>query len=322
MPELTALFKDYRIIALKIALMLLSIFFISWQVKSSDLSAAISLLGEQLQNPGRGNFILVLLLMPANWLIETVKWKMLTDSFCRQGYIRSMRGVLSGIAISFFTPNRSGDFAGRILHLPHGQRVNGAVHSIAGSLSQLMVTITAGTFAFLALSDLFLENKSTAYILLCILLPLSVAAFHLLFFRIPLFGKYVQHFHFKYKWMQKLATIRQISRKLLIKIYALSILRYAIFTLQFWLLLQVFSDAYSGWMPPVLIMISFLFMSVIPSFALGEIGIRGSVCMILFSTAGFNGPEALVVSGIIWLLNVALPAVAGAVSMLYFRLGS
>lgn len=303
--------------------MLLSFILIFWQVNSSEVRSGLSNFRQQAEHSQAfGAIYIVLLLMPFNWLIESVKWKLLTNDFYPQSFLRCARGVLSGIAISFFTPNRSGDFAGRILHLPPSERINGAVHSLAGSIAQLLITVTAGIAALLVVFDKIFKLNEILNSLVYIILPLALIAFHVLFFRIPMFGNYLSHIKLNYKWIKKVSAIKNVSRVLLLKVYALSMLRYFVFTLQFWILLQSFGAVYNGWLPLALIMISFLFISVIPSFALSEIGIRGSVCIFLFSAVGFNGTDALVISVAIWMINVVLPAIAGAVSMLYFKLNN
>ena len=68
-------------------------------------------------------------------------------------------------------------------------------------------------------------------------------------------------------------------------------------------------------------MISFLFITTIPSFALGEIGIRGSICIFFFSKFTDQLTGVLMASTALWMVNVATPAIAGAVSILYFKRG-
>ncbi len=321
-------FKKYTVgkwsMTLKVLLMLLSFFLIYYQVKNGQVKSGMAMIREQLSYGSRTReyIYIILFLMPVNWILETVKWKLLTDNFFPQRFLLALRGVLAGVAISFFTPNRSGDFAGRILHLPAAQRINGTVHSLAGSIAQLMVTLTAGVFSLLLIFDRIFTVNDYLRIFIYITLPVAAIGFHLLFFRLPVFGDYLAHLKHNISWLKKLSSIKHIDRLLLAKVYALSLLRYSVFTLQFYLLLIAFSSAYAVWVVPVLIMTSFLFISAIPSFALGEIGIRGSVCIFLFAALGFSGPEVLIASTGIWVINIVIPAVAGAVSMLYFKLGS
>lgn len=303
--------------------MLLSFFLIFYQLQSGVLSG-ISLIHDQfIHNSATREYILmVLFLMPVNWILETVKWKFLTQIFYRQSFLRALRGVLSGIAVSFFTPNRSGEFAGRILHLPAQHRLNGAVYSVAGSLAQLLITVTAGVVSLLFIYEQLFPGQEAVRWIIYISLIVSVIAFHVLFFRLPVFGDYLSSLKVNVKWLDKINSVKHIDTMLLVKIYTLSLLRYAVFTMQFFLLLQAFGNMYSGWLPLLLIMISFLFISLIPSFALGEIGVRGSICIFLFTAMGFNGHEVLIASTGLWVVNIVVPAAAGAVSMLYFKLDS
>ena len=51
---------------------------------------------------------------------------------------------MSGVTVSIFTPNRTGEFAGRVLHLDAGIRIKAAIASVIGSMNQLLITIIAG----------------------------------------------------------------------------------------------------------------------------------------------------------------------------------
>ena len=59
-------------------------------------------------------FLAVLLLMPVNWMLEGLKWKLAAGQQVKLSFGNAMRGVLAGVTIGTATPNRIGEFAGRI----------------------------------------------------------------------------------------------------------------------------------------------------------------------------------------------------------------
>ena len=96
-------------------------------------------------------------------------------------------------------------------------------------------------------------------------------------------------------------------------VYALSAVRYAVFAFQFYLLLKICGIDLSVSEMMSNIALSFLLTSLIPSIALGELGVRGSVNLHLFSLNHSNDTAVLVASFLLWLINLAVPALIGAV---------
>jgi hypothetical protein len=117
--------------------------------------------------------------------------------------------------------------------------------------------------------------------------------------------RYVDVFR-TYNWSQLLVTL------------IISILRYAVFSFQFYILLlavgMVDLSLFSG-----LSIISSIFLlnTIRPSIALLEIGIRGSVALFIFGLYfGFdNGHEEAIftASTLIWLINIIIPALIGLI---------
>jgi hypothetical protein len=60
-----------------------------------------------------GPVLLALALVPVNWGLEAWKWHRLAGTWSRT-FGRSLRAVLVGLTLGFATPNRVGDYAGRI----------------------------------------------------------------------------------------------------------------------------------------------------------------------------------------------------------------
>ncbi|HRB38573.1 MAG TPA: lysylphosphatidylglycerol synthase domain-containing protein, partial [Bacteroidia bacterium] len=95
--------------------------------------------------------ISVIVLMVLNWSIEAIKWKVLINRLTKISFVRSLSAVFAGATVSFFTPNRVGDYAGRMLFLPSSVRIASLLSTFAGNISQLIVTLCCG-LAAMALS--------------------------------------------------------------------------------------------------------------------------------------------------------------------------
>ena len=88
--------------------------------------------------------LVVFLLMPINWYIESLKWSNLYQKYGELSRWNAFKGVLMGVALGLFTPNGIGEYAGRMWSVPLSRRQEAIAASIVGSLSQLAITITIG----------------------------------------------------------------------------------------------------------------------------------------------------------------------------------
>src|SRR5687768_6738299 len=56
------------------------------------------------------HILVVLILMPFNWYLETLKWYGFLSVHARVRFSTAYKAVISGIALSLFTPNRIGEY--------------------------------------------------------------------------------------------------------------------------------------------------------------------------------------------------------------------
>jgi hypothetical protein len=96
---------------------------------------------------------LVFLLMFVNWGLEALKWKVLLRQLYRIRFWEAFKAILSGVAFALNTPNRIGEYGGRVLFIPEGKRVRAVSLTLAGSFSQLLVTLLFGSIGLYLLKD-------------------------------------------------------------------------------------------------------------------------------------------------------------------------
>ncbi len=257
----------------------------------------------------------VFLLMFANWLTESLKWRYIVSHYEPVSVKTSLRAVFSGIAVSMFTPNRTGEFGGRILSLKKSNRLAGAFSFVIGSSSQLLITVVFGGISIVVLL-LFFNNKLLIddffrYISI-ILVSLISILFLIFYFNIKIVSG-VYKIKCLRKYRKQFEVFSDFSRKQLLVILLYSIIRYAIFIIQFYFLFYVFDANLSFYSSFLIITATYYIMAVIPSITLAEIGIRGSA--IVFFTEIFTPVFAgtLSASIILWIINIAIPAVTGSV---------
>lgn len=254
------------------------------------------------------------LLFFANWGIETIKWHLLIQSVEPLGWWKSFLSVMSGTTISLFGPNRTGEFAGRALHFSKGNKLKAAVCTIPGNLAQLLVTLVMGFVALFYVESPFQQiGFKTQMVLtwLCMLLLILVS----IYWSLPFLRKRMGLTGFYNSVKDYVEPVFAYSSSLLLKVSLWSLLRYMVFATQFYLMLVAcgvqihFLDALAS------IAVVYLFMAVVPGFAITEFTVRGSVALFLLAPLTANATGVLAASAAVWLINLVLPALIGGVAI-------
>ncbi|MFT5566410.1 MAG: uncharacterized membrane protein YbhN (UPF0104 family) [Glaciecola sp.] len=253
--------------------------------------------------------LLVLAMSFANWLTEAIKWQYLLKAILPIKILRSVSSVLTGLAITIIIPYRMGSFVGRVWHFPKDKRYEGAIASIYGGLAQLFVTVVLGLWALILghhyLTDLPL-NYISIFAGILLLLVSFVYFFPSLF--ISLLKKKIP-----IKDLAKAFEIlRQYSLKQKLSVVALSVVRYIIFLLQYFLLLKIFNSNLSLVEVFLPIALVFFILSVMPTLLFG-IGLRETAALIILGPVISSEASILVSSLILWIVNMILPSIAGAI---------
>ena len=266
------------------------------------------------------HLIFLILLMFLNWLTETAKWRILLNRIQPINWLRGFRSVMSGVTVSVFTPNRIGEFAGRVMHLDRGSRIKAALAAVIGSMNQLMITIVAGGIGLLASLHQFEQENSLLYWVKFLLILTGIIAVIFIYFGIPLLSRIGDHFSKLRKVGLYVKVFALYPFSELLYITFLSMFRYFIFTFQFYLVLQLFDVDFPYFESLRLISLIYLVMALVPSIALSELTVRGSVTLYFLSPLTGNTTGILAATSFLWFLNLIIPAVLGALSVFYFRI--
>lgn len=321
--ELSAKVKKSLNIGLRALIALLAFWFIYHQVFSTgDFANFSSDFSQKLFYPSFRLLILsVFILMPLNWGIEALKWKILINYVERVSYFNSFRSVLTGISMSLFTPNRVGEFFGRVFTLRLSDPFKGVLLTIAGSISQLITTLLFGLISTIFYIQQYVCFTQTwqwfFYAGIIIFALVTGALLVMLFLRAPVLSARV-HSLIRPGWQkihEYIAVLQSVSRNTLLKVLLLSLSRYVVFSVQFYILLRAFSLDIPFFSAFILISMTYFVMTAIPTVALVDLGIRGSVA-IYFISMYFPGNSLVATSilsatTLIWIINLALPALFG-----------
>ena len=314
---------------LKIGIVAFALFFLFQQLTSKSSAEQFDI--DQILLILNDNFLVigvVVIIMFLNWFLEALKWRFLILKIEKVSIKRSIRAVFSGITVSAFTPNRVGEYGGRVFCLEKADRIKGVLITVIGSMAQLVTTIVFGSIGILLLPNLMpefdslLSNIVFAYPIMLFLLILLNVLLVTLFLNASVFSVVLSKIKFLRKFKKYNEVFSFYNSSELLEILLYSVGRYIVFTTQFFILLQVFDVQIGYFDAMILITTMLLVISIIPTIAITEIGIRGSVALFLFGLVSVNAIGILSATFVMWVINLLLPALIGTIfifSLKFFR---
>ena len=251
----------------------------------------------------------VFVLMVVNWTIEAAKWRIQLDGTEKFSIIQSLQSVLTGVAVSVITPNRIGEYVGRILYLKNVNKLQGITVTIIGSFAQLIVT---GFLGLIGLIYYIIKIQHSAWLNVLLLSSIALClGLTYLYFNLSKFIEWTSMIPMLRKVKVYLEIVKRFKRKQLLQILGLSLLRYLVYTLQFIILMkillveaQVLDLLFTVWL-------IFWAMAIVPTIAIAEIGIRGETALFFLAPLSTNHFGIVSSSLLLWLINLIIPALIG-----------
>jgi Lysylphosphatidylglycerol synthase TM region len=269
------------------------------------------------------NLAAVFLLMLANWGVETIKWKLAVSKVQQVSFFTAFKAILSGVSFSVTTPNRVGEYLGRVLYMEDGNRIKAISLTIAGSISQLIVTLWMGFAGLLILKEPIEKSGMVSSFWLVMLLygVLAVSTILTLFyFRLSWLVKWIDKLPGSKRYAWVIEALEGFNATLLLQLLSLSALRFLIFIIQYYLLLRLFEVNVSWAQCWWAVSVSFLIMAIIPTIALfTDLGLRGQVSLKLLGLFSANHLGIGLVSISVWFINLIIPALAGSLLILSIK---
>lgn len=264
-----------------------------------------------LTNTGPAHLLLTAIgLMLANSFLESYKWFTLVRRTEQVSYGTAVASYLAGIAFSIITPNRIGEYPGRILYLGRGTTMHYIGVSVAGVLSQLAAIWFLGLAGLVYYNLAFPDHLAQAALVVCVVINILLGFLYLnferwlsLLERIP----WLRRFSVYGKLMGRMPATEKW------RILTISIVRVFVFTAQYLILLQwmkVDVPIAAGFFLSALF---FWVLAVVPSLALTELGVRGTVSLFIFGHFSANTVGILAATTVLWFLNLVIPAVPGSI---------
>ncbi|MEZ4804615.1 MAG: hypothetical protein R2852_03810 [Bacteroidia bacterium] len=220
---------------------------------------------------------------------------------------------MSGVAVSQLLPYRTGEYLGRLAFIKDEHKIEAGILSVAGSFSQLLITLFFGVAAFIYLEPIpYPTSFLVSFLALLLLLIFG-------YMYLPQFKAFNQLAFFK---TLKHALELLHSRDLVYLLF-MSCLRYLTFVIPFSLLILYFglgSETTLFYGITAVACIYFL-QTVSPNFILTDIAIRiGVSTLVLSGTLGEMNTLDYVPGMVIYVFNVLIPMLIGAFVLILLKL--
>lgn len=258
--------------------------------------------------------------MPVHWSLETYKWMMAVRKVQVINFARALKAILSGIAFSISTPNSIGEYVGRVLFMDDGNRIKAIALTVVANLSQLIITMLMGTVALFFLKDKLIQSDFLSEPMFYATLSISIfilITLTLIFFRLSLFIKIINKLPATSKFAWAVEAVEHVNATLLVRFLSISVLRFVVFSLQYFLLFRFFGvdvSVVECWLG---ISVMFLVMAAIPTIALfTDVGIKNELSIKLIGIFSSNSLGISLTTLSVWFINLVFPAVVGSLIIL------
>ena len=276
---------------------------------------------------GNWQLIVAMVLMLVNWAIEARKWQVVIRKIQPISFFQSWKAIHAGLTLAFFTPNRTGEYVGRVLYIQEGKRIQAVSLTIVCSMAQLLVTWLAGIAGILYLKWYLAGSPGTDSSLLfwmnaVLFITISAAVIlTLLYFRLSWLVRWIEKIPKIDRFIAWIRVLDDFNATILLRILSLSIARYAVFIGQYYLLFVVFMVPLDTGQVLGSVSVVFLVLSIVPTIAvITELGVRWKASMEVVQIFSVNLAGILATSLAIWIINLVIPALIGSLLILGIKI--
>ncbi len=302
--------KQFFFVLIKISIVLIAFYFIYQKlINNTDFIDFLT----QKKTFSFKNMLFLLLLSGFNWYFEILKWQTLVTPLKRIGVIESLEQSLGALTASLFTPNRIGEYGAKAIYYPKTYRKHIVLINLISNLLQQSVTVILGV---IGLTLFILKYHIDVFYMKWVLWLLIILA--ILVLAVILLRK--SKYFLKWIYFEKIKTfLLTYPKKTITYGFGFSLLRYLLFSFQFYYLLTIFGIEISYLEAMSAITSMYILASAIPTIFIFDAVVKGSVAVFLFAFIGVNSITILSIVGIMWLFNFALPGIIGSYFVLKFK---
>ncbi len=291
--------KQYGLIALKVLILTATFWFIYERLNASE-TAGIGAFYEAIKGNNTIYIPIFIIMATANWLFEIQKWKLLVRTIRDISFKEAGRQCLTSLSASLATPNRI-----KALFFAPKKRKKVMALNFVSNTSQMFVTLLFGIPGVL----FFVFKYSVSVpiwkptVLIAGIILMLIAGYYFRKKQLLVKGLTIENV---------VTFIKKIPFAIRRSVVIYAMLRYLIFSSLFYLLLLYFGASIDILEAIPLIVCMYLLSSVIPTFFLFDVAIKGGVALWLFTYTGVQEAPVLCAVMVMWLLNFVIPAIWGS----------
>ena len=255
---------------------------------------------------------LIFLLMFVNWFLESLKWQFLISKVEKISLYKAVESVFCGLTWAVFTPNRIGEYGGRIFFLSPRKRIQGMVAMSVGHIAQMVITNVLGAIALLWFIYNFSALDPLIFIGICVLVIVFCLFFILFYFNIRWLENLLSNIKFLKRFKRFFSVLSRYHQKELVKVMLYSLARFAVFTTQYLLIIHLLIADIPFYQSAFMVFILFFIQSALPSLDLLDIGVRSLTATYFFSYITHQEIAIMAATALIWLVNLIIPAILGS----------
>lgn len=255
----------------------------------------------------------VFLLMLVNWLLESMKWQYLAKHLLNISLWQSIEGVFCGLTWAIFTPNRVGEFGGRLMFLPPRKRIHGFFAMAVGAFGQLAATLILGIISTLWFYYTFLDLTMWAFEGATLLGLFSIAIILIAYFNIKWLVWLLDAIPFLKKFHRFFKVMASYKFAELLKIMWYCLFRFSIFLLQYYLIIHLLIPQIAFYEVVLLVCVVLFARSILPSIDIIDVALRSAVATSIFGYVTHQDVAIVACFTAIWFVNLIVPAILGSV---------
>lgn len=253
---------------------------------------------------------LALVLVFLNWGLELLKWLITVKLIVPKISLKvTIHSLLAGVSTGVVTPNRIGNFIGRMVYFKGKDKGLIIVGTLYGNLAQFIASILLGAIGLFYLKNNYISPDYSLFALVSSFI-LVVFSFVLYLFYPFVSIEFFKRNSFVNRFGNIIHHFQHFARKLLLPLLAMSMLRYLIFVVQFILVLLSFGVDFSFSLV-LAVFLLYLLTTLTPSLIFGKLLVRETVALLILS-AFVSNPVVIIVSSLsLWVMNLGVPSLLG-----------
>jgi uncharacterized membrane protein YbhN (UPF0104 family) len=312
---LTAAARKILSYLLKAVILVLALWFIyhKFLTKNDSLKQFETLIALISRNQVILTLSAVVLLMVANWSLESLKWQFLSRKLVSISVWDAVEAVFCGLTWAVFTPNRIGEYGGRVMFLPPRKRIHGVFAMAVGAFAQNVITNVVGVLASLWFIYYFLDLNIWLYLGLVILSLVFLGLFLVFYFNIKWLVSLLDRIRFLKRYHRFFDIMGRYDKRELGIVISYSLARFFVFSFQYYLVIHLLLPTIPFFQMIMTVFVFIFIQSALPSLDLLDIGVRSFTAAHLFLYITNQQIAIIAAVSSIWLINLIIPSLIGTI---------